>query len=243
MVVTVDNVAPVITNLIGPSDPLGVGTQVSLTASFSDPGSEDTHTAIWSWGDGSTNSETINGHTVQGSHTYTSAGVYTVSLVVNDKDGGEGRADYRYVVVYDPSGGFVTGGGWINSPTGAYLNDPSLTGKATFGFVSRYLKGANILTGNTQFVFHAADFVFQSSAYEWLVISGTKAQFKGSGTINGEGSYQFLLSAFDASPDHMRIKIWDTETEEVIYDNKRGDGDSSDAATELGGGSITIHKN
>ncbi len=29
------------------------------------------------------------------------------------------------VVIYDPDGGFVTGGGWINSPAGAYSADPT----------------------------------------------------------------------------------------------------------------------
>ncbi len=37
-------------------------------------------------------------------------------------------------VVYDADAGFVTGGGWFNSPKGAYTPDTSLTGKATFGF-------------------------------------------------------------------------------------------------------------
>ena len=57
--------------------------------------------------------------------------------------------------VYDPGAGFVTGGGWINSPTGAYTPNPSLTGKANFGFVSRYQDGANTPSGNTQFHFKA----------------------------------------------------------------------------------------
>ena len=33
------------------------------------------------------------------------------------------------------SAGFVTGGGWINSPVGAYVPDPELAGRANFGFV------------------------------------------------------------------------------------------------------------
>ena len=61
------------------------------------------------------------------------------------------------VVIYDPKGGFVTGGGWIDSPLDAYLYDPSLTGKATFGFVSKYLKGANAPTGQTEFQFKAGN--------------------------------------------------------------------------------------
>ncbi len=45
-------------------------------------------------------------------------------------------------MVYDPDDGFVTGGGWIDSPAGACQPDPNLSGKATFGFVSRYKKKA-----------------------------------------------------------------------------------------------------
>lgn len=42
-----------------------------------------------------------------------------------------------YVVVFDPTAGFVTGGGWLESPPGAYTADPALTCKATLGFVSK----------------------------------------------------------------------------------------------------------
>jgi hypothetical protein len=44
-----------------------------------------------------------------------------------------------------------------------------------------------------------------------------------------------------AGADALRLKIWDVATGTVIYDNKFGDGDDSDAATTLGGGSIVIH--
>jgi hypothetical protein len=80
-----------------------------------------------------------------------------------------------------------------------------------------------------------------------LVISGSRAQFKGSGSINGEGDYGFMLTAIDGNLtpsqdyDSFRIKIWDKTTEEVIYDNQMGMSDSGDCATELGGGSIVIH--
>jgi len=57
------------------------------------------------------------------------------------------------VVIYDPSAGFVTGGGWINSPAGRGGVDATLTGKANFGFVSRYKKGQTVPTGETEFVF------------------------------------------------------------------------------------------
>jgi hypothetical protein len=151
------------------------------------------------------------------------------------------------LAVYDPSAGFVTGGGWITSPTGAYPSSPSLSGKATFGFVSKYKKGQTTPDGDTEFQFHAAGFNFKSTSYEWLVIAGSKAQYKGSGTINGSGDFFFMLTAVDGdlkakgSPDTFRMKVWNKTTLAVIYDNQMGLSDTSEPVTTLGGGSIQIH--
>jgi hypothetical protein len=174
--------------------------------------------------------------------------VYTVHVTIDDGNGGIAESEFEFVVVYDPAGGFVTGGGWIDSPAGAYLPDATLAGKATFGFVAKYNPGANVPAGNTEFQFKAGDFAFTSTSYDWLVVAGARAQFKGSGTINGQGDYAFLLTAIDGGvpggggADRFRIKIWDKETGEVIYDNKRGVDDSSSDLTTLGGGSIVVHK-
>ncbi|MBK7245505.1 MAG: hypothetical protein IPH98_16970 [Saprospiraceae bacterium] len=65
--------------------------------------------------------------------------------------------------VYDPTGGFITGGGWINSPEGAYPAIPTLTGKANFGFVAKYKKGNNQVDGNTEFQFKAGNLNFKST--------------------------------------------------------------------------------
>ena len=146
------------------------------------------------------------------------------------------------IVFYDANNGFVTGGGWITSPAGAYAANPSLTGRANFGFVSKYQKGATVPTGNTEFQFQVANLNFKSTSYDWLVISGSKAQYKGSGTISGAGSYKFMLTATDGSPDRFRIKIWDATTGAIVYDNQQGASDTSDPATAIAGGSIVIHK-
>ena len=86
--------------------------------------------------------------------------------------------------LYDPEGGFVTGSGWIQSLPGAYAPDPTLTGKATFGFNSRYKNGATVPTGNTEFHFKTAGLKFKSSSYDWLVVVGPKAQYKVISQIN-----------------------------------------------------------
>ena len=112
----------------------------------------------------------------------------------------------------------------------------SPTGKATFGFVAKYKKGASVPDGNTEFQFKAGDLNFHSTSYEWLVVTGSNfAKFKGEGTINGEGNYKFQIWAGDGSPDTFRIKIWyeDNGNEIVVYDNGMNQ--------EIGGGSIVVH--
>jgi hypothetical protein len=146
-----------------------------------------------------------------------------------------------YKPIYDPSGGFVTGGGWINSPAGAYSADLTLIGKANFGFVSKYKKGSTVPEGNTEFQFHAGDLNFASSSYNAgsLVVAGTQAIYRGIGTINGSGSYNFMVSVVDGSPDKFRIKI--TQGSSVVYDNNMGADENGNATTALSGGSIVIH--
>jgi len=88
---------------------------------------------------------------------------------------------------------------------------------------------------------------FHSSTYEWLVVAGARTQFKGSGTINGAGTYGFLLMAIDgqvaggAGTDRFRIKIWDTSSGLIVYDNQMGKDAVGSDATELDG-SIIVHK-
>lgn len=254
--VTVQNVAPTLSPITAPLDPRSVGTPISTSATFTDPGTADTHTAMWAWGDGSTTAGTlqeINGSgSVSGSHTYTTPGIYSVTLTVVDDDGGSATTVFTYVVIYDPNGGFVTGGGWFNSPVGAYRPDPALTGRANFGFVSKYQRGANVPTGQTQFQFKAGELNFHSTSYEWLVVAGARAQYKGLGTINGQGNYGFLLTAVDGAlvgtgqPDKLRIKIWNkNQHDALVYDNQVSSGDTSDTAepsTVIQSGNIVIHK-
>jgi hypothetical protein len=251
-VVTVNNVAPTLGVITAPTGPLAVNTAAAISAAFSDPGVLDTHTAEIDWGDSSVSAGVVNetdgSGAISGSHTYTTPGVYTVQVMVSDDDGGSDTAAYFYVVVYDPDGGFVTGGGWINSPLGAYAADPTLTGKATFGFVAKYQKGANVPTGNAEFQFKAGNLNFKSTTYQWLVVAGAKAQFKGAGTINGAGDYGFMLTAIDGQinggggADKFRIKIWEVATGDIVYDNLMDAADTADPTTVIGGGSIVIHK-
>jgi hypothetical protein len=242
VIVTVANVDPTVTSVTGPGGPVGMSggsATAHISVSFTDPGTADTHTTLIDCGNSTAAS-------AAGDCTYTAAGVYTVTATVNDNDGGSGSGTLQYVVVYDPDAGFVTGSGWITSPAGAYAANPALAGRASFGFVSRYQNGATVPSGQTRFSFQAGDLDFRGTAYEWLVVSGARAQYKGTGTINGSGSYSFLLTAIDGQVsggggvDRFRLKIWGPGG--VIYDNQMGDGDDAPASTAIGGGSIVIHR-
>jgi hypothetical protein len=164
-------------------------------------------------------------------------------MTVADDDGGSDTEQWL-IVVYDPNGGFVTGGGWIDSPAGAYAANPSLSGRANFGFVSKYKKGATLPEGETEFQFQVGNLNFHSTSYDWLVVAGSKAQYKGTGTINGSGNYGFLLTAWDGSPDKFRMKITGSGGG-LVYDNKYNvsctDIDCSDPQA-IAGGSIVVHK-
>lgn len=247
------NEAPKDLVIDAPLAPQSINSNVTVSASFIDTDQNDTHTATIDWGDGSTSDGQVsfssgNGSVV-GEHMYSSAGIYIVSMTVTDSAGESVNSSHEFIVVYDPDGGFVTGGGWFESPLGAYLADTELEGKASFGFNSKYLNGATVPSGTTQFTFTTADLKFKSTDYEWMVISGgKKAQYKGSGTINGDGSYRFMLTAWDGDSandgesDKLRIRIWENSTGNLVYDNQLGSDENADPSTAISGGSIVIHK-
>ena len=250
---------PVTSNLLMTSNPAPIDTPIEVTADVDDSstGNSTIDSATYTLdggseiamvaGDGSFDgvTESVTA-TLSG---FPEAGIHDICVTGTDASGNTSSpAVCGMLVVYDPSAGFVTGGGWINSPPGAYVADGTLTGKAHFAFVSKYQKGKTAPTGNTEFKFQAGDLKFKSTEYEWLVVAGARGKFKGSGTINGSGNYGFMLTAIDAAQtpstdtDLFRIKIWDKDNADaVVYDNEIGVDDNADPATVIGGGSIVIH--
>lgn len=164
-------------------------------------------------------------------------GVYDICVTAEDAASNVSNTECTMLAVYDPDAGFVTGGGWFSSPAGAYRDNLSLTGKASFGFVSKYVKGKTLPTGSTEFQFQAGGLSFSSTAYEWLVVNqaGMNAQFKGVGALNGSTGYKFMVWAKDGAPDTFRIQITDSGGT-VVYDNS-----DEEFGTPLAGGNIMIH--
>ncbi|KCZ73370.1 parallel beta-helix repeat (two copies) [Candidatus Methanoperedens nitroreducens] len=160
-------------------------------------------------------------------------GVYTLVVDATDQAGNAAISGPVFFVVYDPEGGFVTGGGWFNPDSESTLPD----GRANFGFVARYKNGN--FTGNLEFQYKDADIDLKDTTIDWLVISGVSAQFQGTGTINGTGLYTFRVQAKDngepgAGADYFDITIWDgIDTEADPYHK---------AKNILEGGNIVVHK-
>ncbi|MGH8246360.1 MAG: hypothetical protein ACREUU_08000, partial [Gammaproteobacteria bacterium] len=233
--VRIDNTVPTVLDIALSQNPIPTNTPVALSATGSDAGS-GLATLAYNL-DGGSYSDMASGASVysaalQGSAT---AAVQKICVKAADRAGNESAPECLLLASYDPSAGFVTGGGWIISPAGSYSPNPNLSGKATFGFVSKYLPGATVPSGDTQFQFRVADLNFKSTSYEWLVISGARAQFKGTGTINGAGSYSFLLTAVDGQvpggngTDRFRLKIWTSGG--AVYDNQLGADNNADPST------------
>jgi DNA/RNA endonuclease G (NUC1) len=211
----VSNVVPVIISTTGPAAALQLGASATIHVGYTDAGAADTHPALFTWADGSTSAGTCTAGACTATRTYAATGVYAVTIVVSDDDGGTAATTFRDVVVVNVDGGFVTGGGFIAD-------------KQTFTVNAKYQKGT--ATGVTQFGNATVD--FRSTSYEWLVVNGQKAQLRGTGTVNGVANHVFTVTAIDAETDTFAIRIWEKTTGAVVFDS---------GTQNVDGGNITVH--
>ena len=243
------NSAPVVGAITAPSNPVQVGTSINASANFTDTNTTDTHIATWTWGDGSISNATVaesNGSgSVQDTHKYTQAGVYTVTLTVTDDGGLSNSSQFQYVVVYDPSAGFITASGKYSSQAGWDLLNTQATGEVKFGIQSKYKKNNTTPDGNTKLTFKVGNIDFNSTSYQWLVVNTSKGYLMGNGTVNGKGNYTIFISVIDGSQtkgqDLIRVIIRDTSTQDVIYDTQPGQSSIADPTTPINNGSIKVH--
>lgn len=239
-------------NITGPKtgNPYKIGTTVPFDGTFWDkPG--NIHTAKWLLDGNDATNGTVTEPSVKqngkltGSYKFKNAGVYKLQMNITDQKGLTSYANTNddleaIVVVYDPNGGYTYGGGWFNSPSGALKSNPALTGKVSYGFTLNYFKNATLPKGETQFEFKLGDFEYNAVNFDYLSISGARAQFKGTGKIiGGQSGVNFITTIIDGDLDgtgidKIRMKIYNKNTGQVYYDNEAGNSDAANPATSVG---------
>ena len=113
------NLPPVLGSATGPSAPVAKGASVTIAAPVADPGILDPITCRFQWADGT--ADTVKPAATgacSAAHTYAAAGVYVVTIIASDDDGASASKAFTSVVVTGPNAGFLTGGGWIQTPSG-----------------------------------------------------------------------------------------------------------------------------
>jgi hypothetical protein len=176
------------------------------------------------------------------------AGFYTIYLTYGNEC--EKKTIAHKVAVYDTGAGLVLGGGWIESGQHANMQYMQHEEKGYFGFVALYPSGSTDVWGKTVLVLRKNKMKFESSSQDpmRLIVYGDKANYTGKGSINGKGDYSFLVAAVDGrlsestSTDKLRLKIWETSSGEVVYDNQAGGCDCQIPKTGIGQGEILIYK-
>lgn len=193
------------------------GSAVTVTATVTEPG-DDAPMCRFNWDDGKGFDAPVApspGGTCSQTRTITSPGTYTVQVNVESDDTASALAS-TLVVVYAPTNSaHVTGDGAI--------------GSTTFRTNVKYKRG--VPGGKTSLDAPDTGFAFDATAYDWLVVSGKRAQYRGTAKVNGVGGYHFLLTVADLLPvglplplpvgdhDGLRLRVWDPATGTVVYDN------------------------
>lgn len=98
--VTATNAAPSLSSLVFSPSSVTDHQTVTVSGTFSDPGTADTYTVTFAWGDGSTSSQSLSAgvRAFSGSHDYLTAGTYAVTVTVTDRDNGAGTQSASLVV-------------------------------------------------------------------------------------------------------------------------------------------------
>jgi hypothetical protein len=194
---------------------------------------------------------------------------YKMSVTYSGHEGCPSQTSVLYIHVYAPAAGFVTGGGWSDSPTHPDYELMQQGGRAYWGFGAKYRdKDSDRVQGTLLLVLESGTSVFCSTALEEgsLVIADGRAYFRGTGTLTYRGSggletdgrrFAYLVSAVDGQgekpkeEDKLRLRIWvineDGSPGETVYDNQVGCPSANldhhaEACAAIDKGSIVIHK-
>ena len=83
---------------------------------------------------------------------------------------------------------------------------------------------------------------FRTLGYDSRTVAGARTQFKGSGTVNNQPGYRYILTVIDGQApagddvDKFRLRVWNEKTGETVFDNQMGAGDDADPTNVVGDG-------
>ncbi len=177
-------------------DPVQVGTPISASADFTDPGTGDTHTAVCDWGNGVSTPGTVCeiAGSVACGYSYPAPGSYTIQITVTDDDGGVGSESYASVFVFLP----VT----IDIKPGSDPNSINLGSSGTVPVA----------------IFSTADFDATSVDPVTVTLADASVRIKGNGTpmaseddVNGDGLLDLVVHVFTSG-----LQLTDGDVEAVL---------------------------
>jgi hypothetical protein len=232
-------------------DPVIVNTDVTITATVMDTGGSNIASAEFQVDGGPFDDLTgaFGNSTVNVSLTLPASGtpllqtpgVHNICVRGTDFAGNIGATECVLFAVYDPSGGFATGGGGTNSPAGADSANPSGSGPVTFAFNPKYLpNNPTTPSGSLEFHYNAGNIVFKSTSWDFLVVTnGNRAQAQGTGTINGTTTCKFSLDAWNQSFQPSNVDAFGL----TIFNCDGGSGNRYSLTTApITKGSIKVHQ-
>jgi hypothetical protein len=113
----------------------------------------------------------------------------------------------------------------------------------SFDISVQFLPGATTASGNATIAVPAGTLV--STGIDWLTVSGKRATFQGTATLDGNPGYAFLVAVRDggapASWDRIRVKVWDADGN-LVYDSQPGEPVGAMPTAPLTSGNLTVHK-
>lgn len=263
-VVHVSNVAPSSQLVLPrPWQVFRAGDQVTLGAAVTDPGDNDTLTCTTNWDDRTASTDPASGRECRQTHTFTSAGMYTIRSTVTDDDGGVSAPTSVMVVVFDPIGHWANADGSYLSTAGALTASPDATGEAWFHLAAKYYPQNAMPLGTATTWLPGTDYRFTStgSTLDWLVVTADgKVAARGTGTLAGlSGRYGFVFYAYDGCDaggapgacmpggDRFRAVVWPLTAAPdpgaaTVYDNQSGASYDVDQAlpVPLSSGTVLI---
>ena len=241
--IKIDKTAPAASNTKATPNPVEINVATTLTSTITDALS-GVASAQYNIDGGTFNAMTgtFGGTSVNVSASvaaFATPGLHDLCVRGVDAAGNTSATDCIVLAVFDPNGGFATGGGGTSSPAGADLNNPTGTGNVTFGFSAKYLPNSTTPSGDVEFHYNAGSINFKSTSLTVLVVtSEPRAQLQGTGTINGSTSCQFSLDAWQGSFQPGNTDAFGIR----IYNCGGATGDRYNLATKpTSQGSIKIH--